>query len=90
MGKKWSTISIFLFRPLSREGKFTHAEVFDISSGGSSRQELPYMLNGCKFSKPNTGDGLMTFDEVETLFTNLAMFYTTELENQICRFVCKL
>ena len=51
-----------------REGKFTHAAVFDISSGGSSRQELPICSMVANFPNPNTGDGLMTFDEVETLF----------------------
>ena len=51
-----------------REGKFTHAAVFDISSGGSVRQELPVCSMVANFPNPNTGDGLMTFDEVETLF----------------------
>ena len=51
-----------------RDGKFTHAAVFDISSGGSSRQELPLCSMVANFPNPNTGDGLMTFDEVETLF----------------------
>jgi len=51
-----------------REGKYTHAAVFDISSGGSSRQELPVCSMVANFPNPNTGDGLMTFDEVETLF----------------------
>ena len=51
-----------------REGKFTHAAVFDISSGGSSRQELPICSMVANFPNPNTGDGLMTLDEVETLF----------------------
>ena len=51
-----------------RDGKFTHAAVFDISSGGSSRQELPVCSMVANFPNPNTGDGLMTFDEVETLF----------------------
>ena len=51
-----------------REGKYTHAAVFDISSGGSIRQELPICSMVANFPNPNTGDGLMTFDEVETLF----------------------
>ena len=51
-----------------RDGKFTHAAVFDISSGGSNRQELPVCSMVANFPNPNTGDGLMTFDEVETLF----------------------
>ena len=51
-----------------REGKYTHAAVFDISSGGSVRQELPVCSMVANFPNPNTGDGLMTFDEVETLF----------------------
>lgn len=51
-----------------RDGKFTHAAVFDISSGGSVRQELPVCSMVANFPNPNTGDGLMTFDEVETLF----------------------
>ena len=51
-----------------REGKFTHAAVFDISSGGTEWQELPVCSMVANFPNPNTGDGLMTFDEVETLF----------------------
>ena len=51
-----------------RDGKFTHAAVFDISSGGTERQELPVCSMVANFPNPNTGDGLMTFDEVETLF----------------------
>ena len=51
-----------------RDGKFTHAAVFDISSGGTERQELPVCSMVANFPNPNTGDGLMNFDEVETLF----------------------
>ena len=51
-----------------RDGKYTHAAVFDISSGGTERQKLPVCSMVANFPNPNTGDGLMTFDEVETLF----------------------
>ena len=51
-----------------RDGKYTHAAVFDISSGGTDRQKLPVCSMVANFPNPNTGDGLMTFDEVETLF----------------------
>jgi len=51
-----------------RDGKYTHAAVFDISSGGTERQKLPVCSMVANFPNPSTGDGLMTFDEVETLF----------------------
>ena len=51
-----------------RDGKYTHAAVFDISSGGTDRQKLPVCSMVANFPNPSTGDGLMTFDEVETLF----------------------
>jgi Zn-dependent oligopeptidase len=51
-----------------RDGKYTHAAVFDISSGGTERQKLPVCSMVANFPNPNIGDGLMTFDEVETLF----------------------
>ena len=85
MGKNGQQLAYFYLDLYPREGKFTHAAVFDISSGGSSRQELPICSMVANFPNPNTGDGLMTFDEVETLFMNLAMFYTMELENQNIR-----
>jgi len=51
-----------------REGKFTHAAVFDISSGSQDGESLPVCSMVANFPNPNLGDGLMTFDEVETLF----------------------
>ena len=51
-----------------REGKFTHAAVFDISSGSQDGELLPVCSMVANFPNPNFGDGLMTFDEVETLF----------------------
>jgi thimet oligopeptidase len=51
-----------------REGKFTHAAVFDISSGSQDGELLPVCSMVANFPNPNLGDGLMTFDEVETLF----------------------
>jgi len=51
-----------------REGKFTHAAVFDISSGSQDGELLPICSMVANFPNPNLGDGLMTFDEVETLF----------------------
>ena len=51
-----------------RDGKYTHAAVFDISSGGSENQNLPVCSMVANFPNPHSGDGLMTFDEVETLF----------------------
>ena len=67
-GKNGQQLAYFYLDLYPREGKFTHAAVFDISSGGSSRQELPICSMVANFPNPNTGDGLMTFDEVETLF----------------------
>ena len=66
--KNGEQLAYFYLDLYPREGKFTHAAVFDISSGGSSRQELPICSMVANFPNPNTGDGLMTFDEVETLF----------------------
>ncbi len=66
--KNGQQLAYFYLDLYPREGKFTHAAVFDISSGGSSRQELPVCSMVANFPNPNTGDGLMTFDEVETLF----------------------
>ncbi len=66
--KNGQRLAYFYLDLYPREGKFTHAAVFDISSGGSSRQELPICSMVANFPNPNTGDGLMTFDEVETLF----------------------
>ena len=51
-----------------REGKFTHAAVFDLSSGSKNGETLPVCSMVANFPNPNSGDGLMTFDEVETLF----------------------
>ena len=66
--KNGQQLAYFYLDLYPREGKFTHAAVFDISSGGSSRQDLPICSMVANFPNPNTGDGLMTFDEVETLF----------------------
>ena len=66
--KNGEQLAYFYLDLYPREGKFTHAAVFDISSGGSERQELPVCSMVANFPNPNTGDGLMTFDEVETLF----------------------
>ena len=66
--KDGQQLAYFYLDLYPREGKFTHAAVFDISSGGSSRQDLPICSMVANFPSPNTGDGLMTFDEVETLF----------------------
>ena len=66
--KDGQQLAYFYLDLYPRDGKFTHAAVFDISSGGSSRQELPVCSMVANFPNPNTGDGLMTFDEVETLF----------------------
>ena len=66
--KDGQQLAYFYLDLYPREGKYTHAAVFDISSGGSSRQELPVCSMVANFPNPNTGDGLMTFDEVETLF----------------------
>ena len=66
--KNGQQLAYFYLDLYPREGKFTHAAVFDISSGGSSRQELPICSMVANFPNPNSGDGLMTFDEVETLF----------------------
>ena len=66
--KNGQQLAYFYLDLYPREGKYTHAAVFDISSGGSSRQELPICSMVANFPNPNTGDGLMTFDEVETLF----------------------
>jgi Zn-dependent oligopeptidase len=66
--KNGQQLAYFYLDLYPREGKFTHAAVFDISSGGSSRQELPICSMVANFPNPNTGDGLMTLDEVETLF----------------------
>ena len=66
--KDGQQLAYFYLDLYPREGKFTHAAVFDISSGGSSRQKLPICSMVANFPNPNTGDGLMTFDEVETLF----------------------
>ncbi|MDB3983416.1 Zn-dependent oligopeptidase [Acidimicrobiia bacterium] len=51
-----------------REGKYTHAAVFDISPGSADEMNLPVCSMVANFPNPNTGNGLMTFDEVETLF----------------------
>ena len=66
--KDGQQLAYFYLDLYPREGKFTHAAVFDVSSGGSIRQELPVCSMVANFPNPNTGDGLMTFDEVETLF----------------------
>ena len=66
--KDGQQLAYFYLDLYPREGKFTHAAVFDISSGGSSRQDLPICSMVANFPSPNAGDGLMTFDEVETLF----------------------
>ena len=66
--KNGEQLAYFYLDLYPREGKFTHAAVFDISSGGSERQELPVCSMVANFPNPNSGDGLMTFDEVETLF----------------------
>ena len=66
--KDGQQLAYFYLDLYPREGKFTHAAVFDISSGGSNRQHLPICSMVANFPSPNTGDGLMTFDEVETLF----------------------
>ena len=51
-----------------RLGKFTHAAVFDLSIGSQDGGLLPVSSMVANFPNPNSGDGLMTFDEVETLF----------------------
>ncbi len=51
-----------------RLGKFTHAAVFDLSIGSQDGDILPVSSMVANFPNPNSGDGLMTFDEVETLF----------------------
>ena len=51
-----------------RLGKFTHAAVFDLSIGSQDGDVLPVSSMVANFPNPNSGDGLMTFDEVETLF----------------------
>tara|TARA_B100001559_G_scaffold21062_1_gene17225 strand:+ start:204 stop:2102 length:1899 start_codon:yes stop_codon:yes gene_type:complete len=66
--KNGEQLAYFYLDLYPRDGKFTHAAVFDISSGGSSRQVLPVCSMVANFPNPNTGDGLMTLDEVETLF----------------------
>jgi len=64
-GKK---LSYFYLDLHPRKGKFTHAAVFDISSGSKDGEELPVCSMVANFPNPSFGDGLMTFDEVETLF----------------------
>ena len=66
--KGGSQLAYFYLDLHPRDGKYTHAAVFDISSGGTERQKLPVCSMVANFPNPNTGDGLMTFDEVETLF----------------------
>lgn len=61
-------IAFFYLDLYPREGKYTHAAVFDLASGGLESQHLPISSMVANFPNPNTGDGLMTFDEVETLF----------------------
>ena len=61
-------IALFYLDLYPREGKYTHATVFDLSSGGLDSQQLPVSSMVANFPNPKTGDGLMTFDEVETLF----------------------
>ncbi len=61
-------IALFYLDLYPREGKYTHAAVFDLSSGGLDSQQLPVSSMVANFPNPKTGDGLMTFDEVETLF----------------------
>ncbi len=61
-------ISYFYLDLYPREGKYTHAAVFDISAGSQDGNILPVCSMVTNFPNPNTGDGLMTFDEVETLF----------------------
>ncbi len=51
-----------------RIGKYTHAAVFDLSIGSQDGDLLPVSSMVANFPNPNSGDGLMTFDEVETLF----------------------
>jgi len=61
-------IAYFYLDLYPREGKYTHAAVFDISPGSQDGNLLPVCSMVTNFPNPNTGDGLMTFDEVETLF----------------------
>jgi Zn-dependent oligopeptidase len=61
-------IAYFYLDLYPREGKFTHAAVFDLSPGSQDDKFLPVCSMVTNFPNPNTGDGLMTFDEVETLF----------------------
>ena len=61
-------IAYFYLDLYPRKGKFTHAAVFDISPGSQDGETLPVCSMVTNFPNPNTGDGLMNFDEVETLF----------------------
>ncbi len=51
-----------------RDGKYTHAAVMDVSPGNEQKAQLPICSMVANFPNPKIGDGLMTFDEVETLF----------------------
>ncbi len=68
ISQKGEKIALFYLDLYPREGKYTHAAVFDLSSGGLDSQQLPVSSMVANFPNPKTGDGLMTFDEVETLF----------------------
>ena len=68
ISQKGEKIALFYLDLYPREGKYTHAAVFDLSSGGLYSQQLPVSSMVANFPNPKTGDGLMTFDEVETLF----------------------
>ena len=67
MGKNGDQLAYFYLDLHPRDGKYTHAAVFDISSGGSEDQNLPVCSMVANFPNPHS-EGLMTFDEVETLF----------------------
>ena len=68
ISQKGEKIALFYLDLYPREGKYTHAAVFDLSSGGLDSQQLPVSSMVANFPNPKSGDGLMTFDEVETLF----------------------
>jgi len=66
--EKNKKIAYFYLDLYPREGKYTHAAVFDISPGSQDGEVLPVCSMVTNFPNPNAGDGLMNFDEVETLF----------------------